>query len=463
MNYTKENLVLFVFFAAFFSSPEVMSQNATLESYVDEGLEHNISLQQKEKDYLQSLEKLKQAKSYFYPAASFHARYSRADGGRTFDVPVGDLLNPVYSTLNTLTQSNDFPTIENQEYAFLRSKEHETKVRVTQPLINGEIFYNKKINDQLVKLSMASRDDYKHQLVAEIKLSYFDYLKALSLQDILDYTTELLDENLRVAEKLYQNDKVTREHIYQAEAEIAKNEAAMAEARERVHTARAYFNFLLNRDLNEEIIVDTTFNDVSFFRDVDEQKQKAQANSFGIKAAEYARDAQAYNYKLKKSRYAPELSLVFDYGFQGENYTFDHQHDFYIASLVLEWPLFRGMYRKSAVQEAAIRHDKQKLIVRQMQQKTELDVTKAWYGVQMAKDQHIAAKKSFTALNSAFRVTERKYKEGMTTQIAFIDALNSRRRAMEQKVIANYNLYQKISELERVTAVADINEKNKNQ
>ncbi len=177
------------------------------------------------------MEKLKQAKSYFYPAATLHARYSGAQGRRTFDVPVGDMLNPVYSTLNLLTQSNDFPAIENQEYAFLRSKEHETKVRITQPLLNSDVFYNKKINDQLVMLTSATREDYKHQLVEEIKSSYFDYLKALSLQDILDHAAQLLEENLRVAEKLFENNKVTQEHIYQAEAELAKNLAAMAEAK----------------------------------------------------------------------------------------------------------------------------------------------------------------------------------------------------------------------------------------
>jgi outer membrane protein TolC len=80
-------------------------------------------------------------------------------------------------------------------------------------------------------LTSATREDYKHQLVEEIKSSYFDYLKALSLQDILDHAAQLLEENLRVAEKLFENNKVTQEHIYQAEAELAKNLAAMAEAK----------------------------------------------------------------------------------------------------------------------------------------------------------------------------------------------------------------------------------------
>jgi hypothetical protein len=40
--------------------------------------------------------------------------YFMAGGGRTVDFPVGDLLNPVYTTLNQLTGGNNFPQVTNQ-------------------------------------------------------------------------------------------------------------------------------------------------------------------------------------------------------------------------------------------------------------------------------------------------------------------------------------------------------------
>jgi outer membrane protein len=40
------------------------------------------------------------------------------DGGRFFNIPVGDLLNPVYSTLNAITQLELFPQIENVNQNF---------------------------------------------------------------------------------------------------------------------------------------------------------------------------------------------------------------------------------------------------------------------------------------------------------------------------------------------------------
>ena len=57
---------------------------------------------------------LKEAHALFLPNVSFGASYSKADGGRTIDLPLGDLLNPVYKSLNQLTGSTKFPNLQNK-------------------------------------------------------------------------------------------------------------------------------------------------------------------------------------------------------------------------------------------------------------------------------------------------------------------------------------------------------------
>jgi outer membrane protein len=63
---------------------------------------------------LQSAEyALKEAKALYYPTASFGTQYTLAAGGRNIEFPIGDLLNPVYNTLNDITQTNNFKSLEN--------------------------------------------------------------------------------------------------------------------------------------------------------------------------------------------------------------------------------------------------------------------------------------------------------------------------------------------------------------
>src|ERR1700736_5643949 len=51
---------------------------------------------------------LDQARALYLPTLDLNARYTRANGGRTIGIPVGDLLNPVYASLNQITGNSRF-------------------------------------------------------------------------------------------------------------------------------------------------------------------------------------------------------------------------------------------------------------------------------------------------------------------------------------------------------------------
>lgn len=105
-----------------------------LDEYIQTGMNSNLTLQQKQVDVEQSLEAVRPAKGLFYPTLQFNANYTRA-GGRSIDFPIGDLLNPVYQTLNSLTQSNSFPLVDNAKVQFLPDNFQETYVQFQVPVL----------------------------------------------------------------------------------------------------------------------------------------------------------------------------------------------------------------------------------------------------------------------------------------------------------------------------------------
>jgi outer membrane protein len=62
----------------------LQSQNV-LEQYIQEGLENNLALQQKDFSLEKSLQALREAKGMFLPSLGVEARFSAAGGGRTID------------------------------------------------------------------------------------------------------------------------------------------------------------------------------------------------------------------------------------------------------------------------------------------------------------------------------------------------------------------------------------------
>lgn len=244
---------LFFTFLAFL--PSILSGQAALDDYLKYGLENNLTLQQKQTGYQKSIESLREARALFYPDLSFQSRYTRSEGGRVIDLPVGDLLNPVYMTLNSLTGTNLFPVIENQQVKFLRPHEHETRLRLIQPVINTGIYYNSRIKKEMTYLGEEDVNQYRRELTAEIKKAYYNAAMADGIYNMMVKTRTLLTENVRVNRRLIENDKVTLDYLYRSEAELDKFDQELRNAEKNRLTATAYFNFLLNKPLNDSIII----------------------------------------------------------------------------------------------------------------------------------------------------------------------------------------------------------------
>src|SRR6202012_3945095 len=151
------------------SSPDA---SPILDSYIRTGLDSNLALHQRNFDLERARIDLKRAQSLFYPQAGFSSQYTLADGGRTQSIPVGDLLNNVYSTLNQLTNSNKFPQVANQSIQFLPNDYHDTKMEITLPILNTELQHNKEISSETISARRADRDIYRRELVRSIRQAY---------------------------------------------------------------------------------------------------------------------------------------------------------------------------------------------------------------------------------------------------------------------------------------------------
>src|SRR3546814_20475137 len=72
---------------------------------------------------------LETSKSFYLPSVSFQTAYSTANGGRNIPLPLGDLLNEAYATLNQLTGTQRFPQLQNESINFLPYNYYDAKIR----------------------------------------------------------------------------------------------------------------------------------------------------------------------------------------------------------------------------------------------------------------------------------------------------------------------------------------------
>ncbi|MGD0754430.1 MAG: TolC family protein [Bacteroidales bacterium] len=433
--------------------PVLLQGQDVLKEYIRYGIENNLSLKQKQSDYHKSIEALREAKGLFYPDISFNARYSVSQGGRVIDFPVGDLLNPVYSTLNKLTASNMFPMVENQQIGFLRPTEQETKLRLIQPVINTDMYYNSKIKKELTVFENEDVNQYKRELISEIKKAYYNVTMTDGILSMLYESRKLLTENVRVNKKLIENDKVTVDYLYRSEAELSKFDQELQNAEKNKKTAGAYFNFLLNRSLTDSIIIrqPDSFPSLSDFK-VNFSESAAENREELKKLSSYS-NISDMQLKMNKSGKLPSMFVAVDYGFQGPDYRFNKNQDYVLASAILSWDLFSGFQNKARIRQSVLEKENIESKLEEAKKQIELQVINTKNDLLTAEKAIAAAESRLKNAREGFRLVNRRYEEGQASLIEFIDARTNLTQAEENLIISRFSYLSCFAEFEKVTAI----------
>jgi outer membrane protein TolC len=340
-----------------------------------------------------------------------------------------------------------FPQIENETFPFLRPNEQETKVSLVQPIFSSEIIQNYRIRKQYTEISRIDVERYKRELIREITKAYYGYEKAHQLVLLADTTISLVRENLRVSQRLFENDKVTIDAVYRSESELSKVEVQRAQANNMLEASRAYFNFLLNRSLDSPIELfaeQTSPVEVS----LEEASLLALQNRDELRQIEQYRVLNQRVTALHRGNNFPGLFGVVDYGFQGEEYSFTGEDDFVMASLVMKWNLFQGATNYQKIQQSRIEGEKLDQLYTETQQQIRLEVINHYYALKAAFESVQSARKQTRSAVRAYELINRKYSEGQSSLLELIDARTSLTSAAANSIIAQSEYFSRQADFE---------------
>ena len=403
--------------------------------------EKNISIEQ-------SLLALKDAKSYFLPAVDFAATYSLANGGRTIDFPLGDLFNDVYSTLNQLTQSNQFPQLENVSEQFLPSNFYDARFRVSMPLINPDLKYQKSVREQQLMISEYDLAIYKANLIEDIRVAYYSFCTAHTAIDIIKSSKGLVEQNLRDNQSLLKNGRGLPASVLRAESEVENINALMIEAENRERNARYYLNFLLNEPLDNQVIFEEQNPDWAMISsllgedNLDFRPEIQQINTAQGIQQTLLRSSQKY--------WLPRLSTFADIGSQAFDFEFNTQSSAYLFfGLNLGIPVFQGGRNKNQIQRSELELENISNQKELLENKLSLDLRLAKNELKTSEAAFKSAEKKLESSAAYLRLVDRGFKEGANSLIEFIDARNQFTQASLQKTINAYALLQAQASLER--------------
>ncbi|HVO74801.1 MAG TPA: TolC family protein [Ignavibacteriaceae bacterium] len=428
-----------------------MPQNL-LDKYVEEGISNNIVLKQKQISLDKALYSLKIAVSYFFPSIDLEGNYTSGEGGRNISFPVGDILNPVYQTLNQLTQSSRFPQLENVKINFYPFHYYDVKLHTTMPIINTDLIINRDIQSDQIRLQEFEVDLYKRELIKEIKTAYYNYLNAISAEKIYRDALVVSEEGKRVNESLVKNGEGLKVYILRSESEIAEINSNIVEAGNNVGKAGRYFNFLLNKNLEDEI--DTSYNFSIKISEIDSilSGENDLSNREELKMLETGVSINESLLSMNKLFWIPKVNAFVDLGIQDQLWNYNSDSRYYLFGFQLSVPIFETFRNHYKIDNAELELKNSQLNLDLTRNQIKMSQSIARSDLIAAKQNYSTAIKKLEAARSYEKLIENGYKEGTNS---FIETVDARTQLTQASIMLNINTTKVLAALanyERETA-----------
>ena len=426
----------------------VISQKSLLDQYIDEAIQQNLVLKQKNIPLAKSRLALKEAEKRFKPSADFSFSYTLALGGRAIDLPIGDLLNPVYSTLNKLTQSTQFPQVENVENQFLPNNFYDGRVRISYPLFNKDLLLQKEVRIQEIQLQENEIEIYKKDLILAVKMAYYQYGLALESKKILTNTNNLLDKSLQTVQILVREGKAVPSQILRAENEITMIQSKLKEAEYNVDNARLYLKFLLNRE-NEE---DLSFEKPAFIVDKmgDVERMNYVSSNPMLNKISLGLSIQSLMEKRNQQYFMPQISLFSDIGSQEFKWQFNKKSVYIMGGLQLSMPLWTNKINK-------IKGEQIQLDIKALEWNKALVDQQDKLAIDVAKNKLLSSKAAFMAMEKQvstsatyLRLTEKGFQNGTVSLLEMYDAQNQYTTALLQENVRYFQFLMALADLQKL-------------
>lgn len=419
------------------------SRAQNVDNYVQEGLKSNLVLQQKNVSLQQAQQSLQIAKSYFLPSVNVLADYTSGQGGRSIALPIGDLLNPVYASLNQMTQSDAFPQVENVNQNFFPKDFYDARIRTSLPLVNTDLYINRNIQSQQVMLKQYDVEAYKRQLVLEIKTAYYSQVAAEAAVKIYESALTLVHKNVEINESLLRNGKSLPANVLRSRSEMERVNAELNSSRNQVRNARQYLNFLLNRDLDAEVNTTASLENIGFVVDTSAQAD----NREEVQIIKTQQDINESVLRMSRLSRLPKVNAFMDLGTQASSWKYNGDSRYYLVGVQLSLPIFQGFRNSITIRQNKLEIEKTSQHLTNSTKQLELTATLAKNQLQTTLENYKAAQEQLKSAQSYFHLIEKGYKEGVNSLIEFLDARNQ---------FTNSQLQVNLRQLEVLTAQARV-------
>ncbi len=391
-----------------------------LRSYIETALAQNPEVMATRARWKNTDAHVTEATSNLFPRLDFSSKFTQFSGGRIITIPTIGAFNS--SALGIVPWDNEFT--------------------LSWQIANYAIWQGVSVSKAFREASTAEVSAKELAISYQVSEAYYNYAKANELVAVRKNAESLAEENLKVANALFANDKSPKNDVLRAEVGVAAAQGDVLSAQNMATLAQTNFNNLLKRDYNAEIIAPTTqdissligsspeiasknserINTPISLPPLREDEDKAFANRPELQQILRTGDALAGSERAAFSDYLPNISLFAAYGWMETNLKFSSDADLFVGGVQLKWNLFSGFNTKAKMQETEAQIEELRFNAETAFSGIRLEIENARLEKINTVDRLAVAKRQISSAEENYRITKLQYDNGMVPLITMLDA-----------------------------------------
>ena len=406
-------------------------KNLTLEECISLALENNENLKN---SYLE--EKISTALSKEYlsvglPQISF-------DGGIKYNHEVQKSIIDISRFMPGVPEGTE------QEVQFGQTYDGRMDLYVNQMIFNGSYFVGVSASRELIRLSEKMTKRNIIDIYESVQKAYFTVLNTKSRIDLVNENLDRLSELLDQTNKLYENGFVEKLDIDRITVSYNNLKSEKIKADRLYDLSISVLKFQIGLPIQIEIeligeLSEDMINNFSYeLKDFDYSKR------IEYSILQTDKNLKSYDLKNNRSQYLPQIYANYNYGYNSSAsqsnlfFNSDRWKKFGTLGFVVVIPIFDGFLKRSKINQSKYKIEQIENQMMFLERSINLQINQSLANFENSKESLEITRKNLNLARDVYYASEKKYSEGVGSNLELIDSNNSLKTAQNQYYNALY-------------------------
>lgn len=327
-------------------------------------------------------------------------------------------------------------------------------VSVQQPIFTGFALKNSyEIAQDSWNAAKNDHEKVEMDIILQTKQAYFNLLKIRKLVEISDEAVKLMEAHVSDLQNMLKVGLIAENDLLKAKVQLSETKLMKIRAENGAQLMQMQFCTVLNIPLNTIIELKTPleFDDKQY--NLATITQQALENRPEIHSMKNKIQMARKGVSIAKSQRLPQLMAVYNWNYKRPNREYEKEfYSMWTAGVVAQMNFFDWGGISSRITQAKLEQRQAEEGIKLLADAITLEANQAFISLEEAKQRIDVAEINVTQAEENYRVTQKKFSQGLVNNTELLDANTALTRARIERTTAISDYLTALAVLERVTA-----------